>query len=156
VRLGAGRSQDREGAAQLHGDWVGGEADVGGGRFDVVEVLINVSPDELRAPFCRPRCHRLYPPPPCPLLPPPLTSYAPGLGSGISVSPVMSMLVFSARPAGVTGVGPREGRFSIGAWCLVWEAREPHGQSGLETEEVCCEGPVLGVVAVLRGVAVMQ
>lgn len=63
MRLGAGRSQDGEGTAQLHGDWVGGEANAGGRRMavDEREVLVKVSPGEFRAPFCRPRRHRLYP-----------------------------------------------------------------------------------------------
>lgn len=68
--------------------------------------------------------------------------------------PVISMLALSARPAGVAVFWPLEGRFW--EWSLVWEAREPHSQSGLETQEDFCESLVVGVVAVLRGVTVMQ
>lgn len=38
--------------------------------------------------------------------------------------PVISMLVLSARPPDVAGLGPREGRFSNGAW---------HGKRGSRT-----------------------
>lgn len=43
--LGTGRGQDGERTAQLHGGWVGGEADGGCGRVtvDEEEVQINVS-----------------------------------------------------------------------------------------------------------------
>lgn len=59
--LGAGRGQDGEGTAQLHGRWVGGEIDSGCGRMtvDEGEVQINVPPEESTAPLCRPRHHRL-------------------------------------------------------------------------------------------------
>lgn len=62
---------------------------------------------------------------------------------------------------GLVGAAGRRGSLlaaggKVLEWSLVWEAREPHGQSGLETQEDFCESLVVGVVAVLRGVAVMQ